>query len=245
MFHRKNPIIHFKNPFFNPRPMLLKFKDGDNGDADGKNGGGGGGGTDDKGDAGKDGATGGKEGDGKGGKGDDKSGDGKGGTDDDKSGDDKGKKGGEKTFTQAELDQVVKDRLAREAKKSEDAKKIEEGKFKELYDPLKVSFDKLETEHTTLKGKYDGLVSTLNSSIDAEIKDWPDSIKKLDPGTADYEARSKWRDNSRAVVEELGGKKKGNFKTEHGGNSGGSGNGQSEALKKVTMRSGPAGLKRS
>jgi hypothetical protein len=131
----------------------------------------------------------------------------------------------EKRYTQADLDRIAAKARDEERRKAADAKLKEEGKFKDLHAALETRVkDDLEPKAALAER----LALRVNSSIDAEVKDWPPSLKKTDPGKDDVEKRLQWAENSRDLAKELGaGRKAPNG--EHGDGSDARGNGKKES----------------
>lgn len=126
-------------------------------------------------------------------------GDGEGG-DEPPTGDDPGKNtgdGGGRTFSQAELDAIVKDRLDRQQAKFDSAKQKEsekaeadrlekEKEFEELANKRKSKVDSLELEKATiseerdsLQGQVDGYEKAIVEQVTALMEKVPDHIKPL------------------------------------------------------------------
>jgi hypothetical protein len=137
-----------------------------------------------------------------------------GNTDPPVAGDDTDKNSGNVTLSQdefqARLNEVagrVRDEERRkfEKKQQDEAaaaqrKKAEEqGEFQRLYESEKSEREKLSQRVEQLT-QYE---ATINSSIDAEIKDWPASVKKMDPGTDNVLIRMKWREDARDLARDL------------------------------------------
>lgn len=82
------------------------------------------------------------------------------------------------------------------------------GEFEKLYADEKVKRESLEPKLTEFAAKVDSLAVRVHNGIDAEIKEWPDSIKKSDPGKdVDAETRLTWVDNMRDIAKELSGRR--------------------------------------
>jgi PAB1-binding protein PBP1 len=94
---------------------------------------------------------------------------------------------------------------ARVAAEAEAARKAEAGEYKALYESSK-------TEVESLKGLAESLKileADFHASIDEEIKDWPESLKKTDPGKSNLSSRREWVKNSRDLAAELSARRTG------------------------------------
>lgn len=118
--------------------------------------------------------------------------------------------GGDKTFTQADVDRVVQTRLAQE--KEREAKRGEAEKKKHAEETLKKNnewqalAEQRQTELDALKPHADRatvLVARMNEQIASEIKDWPAEVTALDPGSDNLEARLNWLDKARPLAAKL------------------------------------------
>jgi hypothetical protein len=126
------------------------------------------------------------------------------------SGEDKGKLADEARFTQADIDRMIKARLAEEetrtAKKTEaDRKKTEEDALAKNAEWQTLAETRL-TELTALKPQAERaavLATRMNTVIDAQIADWPDEVRALDPGADAIEARLDWLEKARALAAKL------------------------------------------
>lgn len=109
----------------------------------------------------------------------------------------------EKRFTQEEMNALaakVRDEERRKLQKSsEEAKLKEQGEFQKLYEAEKTKTEELQAKAAAAED----YAKRINSSIEAEVKDWPASLKKLDPGTEDVSARLNWVEAAREVQKEL------------------------------------------
>lgn len=117
---------------------------------------------------------------------------------------------GEKTFTQAELDEIISRRLGEQKRsfekqaedaKAEQARKEEEakGEFKKLYETELANTTQLKSELETAKA----LIPVVTSMIESEIKDWPVEVKASDPGADNIQARLKWVESMRPLAKRL------------------------------------------
>ena len=89
---------------------------------------------------------------------------------------------------------------AEELDKIKDAQMKEQGEFKELAEKHEARVKVLEP----ISERYNQLSGLVSEQIETEIKDWPASVKKLDPGKdAAIEVRLAWRNNARAIVAEM------------------------------------------
>jgi hypothetical protein len=90
--------------------------------------------------------------------------------------------------------------LEREKQQELDAQLKEQGKYKELAEAHEARVKELEP----FKQQYDELSQLVHKQIDATIKDWPKSVKGLDPGTnASVTARLAWQTQAQAIVTEM------------------------------------------
>jgi hypothetical protein len=118
-------------------------------------------------------------------------------------------------FTQAQLDAIVKDRLTRERakaeadrKKAEDAAQAEALKAKEEWKTLaqqhEAKLAELQPQAESLTATIAGYEARLVKDLDAEIKEWPEEVRAMDPG-ADVPLleRLAWRDKARALAHKL------------------------------------------
>lgn len=121
----------------------------------------------------------------------------------------KGQDGGEHMVPKSRLDEVLKelrdmkkaesDREAASAKAEED-RLAEQQKFRELADSRQAKLD----EVTPKAARLEKLAEILTAQVDAEIKDWPDEVKALDPGPdADIETRMEWVSKARSVIAKI------------------------------------------
>jgi hypothetical protein len=116
----------------------------------------------------------------------------------------------DKTFTQADLDRIVKERLADSARRAEakaaaDKRAAEE---KALADnsEWKTLADQRAAELETTKAQAAAAAvyaKRLNAMADAEISTWPDEVKGTDPGAANVEARLDWLEKMRPLAKRL------------------------------------------
>jgi hypothetical protein len=110
----------------------------------------------------------------------------------------------EKTFTQADIDKIVKDRLAEQKRKLEGdaatAKAKEQGEWQAVAEKHEARVKELEPLEEQVT-RYRGLLA---AQIDAQIKDWPAEVKALDPGGDDLDARMAWVEKSKPLAEKLG-----------------------------------------
>lgn len=105
------------------------------------------------------------------------------------------------TFTpeqEAEIAKREKNAAARAKRAAEGERQTkeqeEQGRFKPLYEAAKPKAE-----------LADRLTERVNKQISAEVKDWPDEVKGLDPGEDDVEKRLEWAERSRALALRLKG----------------------------------------
>ena len=116
----------------------------------------------------------------------------------------------DKTFTQADLDRIVKERLADSARRAEakaaaDKRAAEE---KALADnsEWKTLADQRAAELETTKAQAAAAAvyaKRLNAMAEAEISTWPDEVRGTDPGAANVEARLDWLEKMRPLAKRL------------------------------------------
>jgi hypothetical protein len=86
------------------------------------------------------------------------------------------------------------------ANTAEQTRLKEQGQYKQLAEQLQSKLQSLEPKSE----RYDALSTLVSEQIDAEIKDWPATVKALDPGPdAGIETRLAWRNKARAIVNDL------------------------------------------
>jgi len=142
-------------------------------------------------------------------------------------------------YIQQQLDSVAaKVRQEEKTKAERAAAKVKEdaeaaqaasrGEFEKLYNT-----EKTEHEKTKAKAeKADGYATRINEHIDAEVKSWPESVRKTDPGKDNVDARMTWVEKSRTLATELATLKRAP-QGEHGGAGGrGQGAGQPRPVDK-------------
>lgn len=124
------------------------------------------------------------------------------------SGDDR--KPRERRFTQAEVDDVVKARLAEEqnrAKTRETAaqrKTAEEALAKNQEWQTLAEQRGTELEQTKTRAETaDRYAERLNTWVESEIKDWPKEVTALDPGKDRLEDRLTWIEQARPLAQRL------------------------------------------
>lgn len=89
---------------------------------------------------------------------------------------------------------------AKAKQQAEEARMKEQGEFKALAEKHEARVKELEP----VASRYDALATLVTEQIDAEIKDWPATVKALDPGSdAGIETRLAWRNKARAIVADL------------------------------------------
>lgn len=119
------------------------------------------------------------------------------------------------TFTQADVDRIVKERLAREQAKAEAAAKKakedadqasmkEQEKWKELATQHETRIAELEPLTKTQAERLTAFEQLIAKQLETEIKDWPKEFKDLDPGKeSDLLARMAWVEKSRPLAQKL------------------------------------------
>jgi hypothetical protein len=116
----------------------------------------------------------------------------------------------DRTFTQADLDRIVKDRLADSQRRTEQKaaadRKAAEDKALADNAEWKTLAEQRASELETAKAQaalVEGYAKRLNALVDAEIAAWPDEVKALDPGAKAVDARLDWLEKSRALARRL------------------------------------------
>jgi len=81
-----------------------------------------------------------------------------------------------------------------------EAKLKEQGEYKTLAEKHEARVKELEP----IQARYQSLAELVSEQIKAETKDWPQSVKALDPGKdAPIEERLAWKTRAQAIVAEL------------------------------------------
>lgn len=116
----------------------------------------------------------------------------------------------DRTFTQAELDSIVKARLAEEQRRTQSKADADKRKADEEALAKQAEWQKLaeqrgaELEALRARGAAaDAYEAKLNGLIESEIAAWPAEVKKLDPGAGNLEARLTWVENARDLAKKL------------------------------------------
>lgn len=108
-----------------------------------------------------------------------------------------------KVFTQADLDAIAAKTRREEKQKYDRLKAEEQGQFKDLYDAEKVKLSTMESELNTRNSRLTALETRVNAQIEAEVKDWPEEVKSMDPGTENLELRLAWAEKSRPLAKRI------------------------------------------
>lgn len=117
---------------------------------------------------------------------------------------------GEKTFTQADVDRMVGERLAEEKRRAEQrsaeaTKKTKEealkqaGEWQALAEQRGQELGALQSAAE----QRDAYAKALNGIIHDQIADWPDEVKALDPGKDNLEARIAWVKSAKPLADRL------------------------------------------
>lgn len=116
----------------------------------------------------------------------------------------------EKTFSQADLDRIVKERLADEKRRAEAKAAADKRTADEKALADNAQWQQLAesraAELETLKGRAavaDAYAQRLNALVDGEIAAWPAEVVALDPGKEALEARLAWLERSRPLAKKL------------------------------------------
>ena len=102
--------------------------------------------------------------------------------------------------------QADADKAAKEAAKAEEERLAKEKQWEDLAEQRKTRIAELEPAHAALSERTTKLEAMISAQLEAEIKEWPDEVKALDPGKdADLLVRLDWLNRSRALAEKLSG----------------------------------------
>lgn len=120
------------------------------------------------------------------------------------------KKPDEARFNQADVDRILKARLAEEAERTRkqaeaDRKKADEAALAKNAEWQTLAETRL-AELNALKPQADQaatLAQRMNSLIEAEIAAWPAEVRALDPGADAIDARLSWLEKARALAAKL------------------------------------------
>jgi vacuolar-type H+-ATPase subunit I/STV1 len=89
---------------------------------------------------------------------------------------------------------------ARKLQQAEEQRLKEQGEYKQLAEAHAARVQQLEP----IAERYEALSKLVTEQIDDETKDWPQTVKALDPGAdAGIETRLAWRNKARAIVADL------------------------------------------
>lgn len=115
----------------------------------------------------------------------------------------------ERTFSQAQLDDIVKDRLNRQRAQLQQEREQEAMKAQAKWEPLAQQHEarvkELEPQVTTLTDRIQGYEDILIRSVEAEIKDWPAEAKALIPAEADALAQMAAVEKARPLIAKITG----------------------------------------
>lgn len=113
-------------------------------------------------------------------------------------------------ITQVQMDAIVENRLNQERRvqeqKKADADSVAATEKAKKDGELQTVITAHEATIAGLKTKAelaDTYASRINELIESEVKDWPEEVKKLDPGKDDVSTRMKWVDQSRDLASRL------------------------------------------
>lgn len=117
---------------------------------------------------------------------------------------------GDKTFSQADVDRLVGERLAEEKRRAEQrnaeaTKKTKEEALKQAGEWQALA-EQRSQELGTLQGaaeQRDAYAKALNGMMNDQIADWPDEVKALDPGKDQLEARIAWVKSAKPLADRL------------------------------------------
>ena len=102
--------------------------------------------------------------------------------------------------TEAEEANKLRRAEAKAKQDAEEARLKEQGEFKALAEKHETRVKELEP----ISESYAALSASVNKQINADIKDWPEEVKSLDPGKdASVETRLAWVAKARPIVEKM------------------------------------------
>lgn len=89
---------------------------------------------------------------------------------------------------------------AQAKQQAEEARLKEQGEWKSLAEKHEARVKELESVEERLKA----IATQVNHQIDTDIKDWPKSVKAMDPGPdAPIDQRIAWRNSAQAIVADM------------------------------------------
>lgn len=120
-----------------------------------------------------------------------------------------------RTFTQDDVDRVVKARLAEEQQRQDKARKVaadkaaeetarKAGEWQALADSATRERDRLSSEHETLTARHTALQEAAEAIVKDALKELPEAIRALAPGGDDLALRLAWIRNARKAAADLG-----------------------------------------
>ena len=104
-----------------------------------------------------------------------------------------------------EVNNQLKDLMAKEQQRAAEQKQAEEAEAKRRGEWESLATQR-EQELATLKPlaeRASAYEKMLNQHVNDQIKDWPDTLKALDPGKDNLEARLEWVKNASKIAAEL------------------------------------------
>lgn len=91
--------------------------------------------------------------------------------------------------------------IKRKEAEEEQKRKKQQGDFENLAKEYEAQVHQLEP----IAERYKTLAETIGQQIDATVKDWPKSVKALDPGKdAPIEQRLTWQASAQKIIDEMG-----------------------------------------
>ena len=97
----------------------------------------------------------------------------------------------ERTFTQADLDRIIRERLADEKRRADEKAKLKAGEFEQVANERATRITQLEEENKTTKEQYDALVRLIDAENKERIKALPAEMRDLVP-MGDVLAQREW-----------------------------------------------------
>lgn len=121
----------------------------------------------------------------------------------------------EKRFTQAELDDHITQRLAREKttndaklkrerEQAAEAERIKAGEFQTVAEERLRRAETAETELTTLRELHQQLVEQIRKETQAEARTLPEELRAMMPEGDDVLAQRQWLEKAKKAAEKLG-----------------------------------------
>lgn len=107
-------------------------------------------------------------------------------------------------YTQKQFDEAFAARLNREREKQKREEKAKKGEFEELYTTTKAELETAQSDLEKLTKRAEAAEAQVHRVIDSQIKDWPSSIREMDPGKdAPIEQRTQFVEKGKKLAAEL------------------------------------------